>query len=113
MSFDRSRELYERACRTTPGGIHSNVRANWKPVPMFYDRGEGSRVWDADAMMQIFDPFFSTKKAAEHSGTGLGLAIVHGVIKEHEGFLDVTTSAAGTTVCRASDIVYGLAYFSG
>lgn len=50
-----------------------------------------------EAMMQIFEPFFSTKKAAEQSGTGLGLAIVHGVIKEHEGYLDVTSSDAGTT----------------
>jgi glutamate-1-semialdehyde 2,1-aminomutase len=48
MRFDRSRELYERACRTTPGGIHSNVRKIWKPVPMFYDRGRGSHVWDVD-----------------------------------------------------------------
>lgn len=46
--FDRSKELYARACRTTPGGIHSNVRKNWQPVPMFYDRGRGSRVWDVD-----------------------------------------------------------------
>jgi len=29
-------------------GIHSNGRSNWKPHPMFYERGEGSRVWDAD-----------------------------------------------------------------
>ncbi|HSW47425.1 MAG TPA: aspartate aminotransferase family protein [Phycisphaerae bacterium] len=48
MRFDRSHELYERACRSTPGGIHSNVRKNWQPVPMFYARGQGSRVWDAD-----------------------------------------------------------------
>jgi len=48
ISFDDSRRLYERACRTTAGGIHSNVRANWKPHPMFYVRGEGSHVWDAD-----------------------------------------------------------------
>ena len=48
MKFDQSRRLYERACKTTPGGIHSNVRANWQPWPMFYDRGEGSHVWDAD-----------------------------------------------------------------
>jgi len=46
--FDQSRELYERACRTCPGGIHSNVRKNWQPVPMFYVRGEGSHVWDVD-----------------------------------------------------------------
>lgn len=48
MKAERSRELYGRACRTCPGGIHSNVRANWKPVPMFYERGEGSRCWDVD-----------------------------------------------------------------
>ena len=48
MKFDQSRVLYKRACRTAPGGIHSNVRANWQPVPMFYDRGEGSHVWDID-----------------------------------------------------------------
>ena len=48
MRFDKSKELYDRACQTCPGGIHSNVRANWKPQPMFYDRGHGSHVWDAD-----------------------------------------------------------------
>ncbi len=48
MKFDRSKQLLERACKVIPGGISSNVRANWAPHPMFYDRGEGSHVWDAD-----------------------------------------------------------------
>ncbi|MFV2068207.1 MAG: aspartate aminotransferase family protein, partial [Pirellulales bacterium] len=48
MKFDQSQQLYERACRTCPGGIHSNVRKNWNPAPMFYERGEGSHVWDVD-----------------------------------------------------------------
>jgi glutamate-1-semialdehyde 2,1-aminomutase len=48
MKFDNSRSLYERACKTTPGGIHSNVRKNWHPLPLFYDRGKGSRLWDVD-----------------------------------------------------------------
>ncbi|MBI4578268.1 MAG: aspartate aminotransferase family protein [Planctomycetes bacterium] len=48
MKFDVSRELYQRACRTCPGGIHSNVRKAWHPHPMYYDHGRGSRVWDAD-----------------------------------------------------------------
>lgn len=48
MEFERSRTLYQRACRTAPGAIHSNVRANWKPHPMFYERGDGSRMWDVD-----------------------------------------------------------------
>lgn len=48
MQFEKSKQLHERAARTAPGGIHSNVRAAWQPHPMFYDRGSGSRVWDAD-----------------------------------------------------------------
>ena len=47
---------------------------------------------------RIFEPFFSMKKASDRSGTGLGLAIVHGVVKEHDGFVDVTSArGAGTT----------------
>jgi signal transduction histidine kinase/ActR/RegA family two-component response regulator len=46
----------------------------------------------------VFEPFASKKRMSETSGTGLGLAIVHGVIKEHEGFVDVaSTVGVGTT----------------
>jgi DNA-binding LacI/PurR family transcriptional regulator/signal transduction histidine kinase/ActR/RegA family two-component response regulator len=47
---------------------------------------------------RVFEPFFSKKRAGERSGSGLGLAIVHGVVKEHDGFIDVTsTLGKGTT----------------
>ncbi len=48
MNFEQSRQLTERACHTCPGGIHSNVRKNWNPAPMFYERGEDAHVWDVD-----------------------------------------------------------------
>ncbi|HQH72172.1 MAG TPA: aminotransferase class III-fold pyridoxal phosphate-dependent enzyme, partial [bacterium] len=48
MKTDKSQQLLERSRRVIPGGISSNVRANWEPFPLFYERGEGSRVWDAD-----------------------------------------------------------------
>jgi len=46
----RNAELFERACRTIPGGVNSPVRA-FKSVggtPRFLQRAQGPYVWDAD-----------------------------------------------------------------
>jgi CheY-like chemotaxis protein len=53
---------------------------------------------DPQELGRIFEPFFSKKRTGESSGSGLGLAIVHGVVKEHDGFIDVvTTPGKGTS----------------
>lgn len=46
--FARSRALTERARRVLAGGVSSQFRAYTAFHPMFYDRAEGARIWDAD-----------------------------------------------------------------
>jgi glutamate-1-semialdehyde 2,1-aminomutase len=50
MKREKSNELFEKALTLFPGGVNSPVRA-FKSVggsPLFFERGEGSKVWDAD-----------------------------------------------------------------
>jgi len=51
-----------------------------------------------ELLNRVFEPFFSNKTLRDSSGSGLGLSIVRGVVKEHEGYIDVSSEQGrGTT----------------
>jgi glutamate-1-semialdehyde 2,1-aminomutase len=47
ISRDRSKEIYEKYNRISPGGIHSNIRF-FDPHPIYFTRAKGPRIWDVD-----------------------------------------------------------------
>jgi PAS domain S-box-containing protein len=102
--------LYVNAADAMPGGgrlflktkneTHVNIKSNhYRPTPGNYvqltitDSGTGM---DNQILERIFDPFFTTKEMGR--GTGLGLASVYGIIKSHDGYIDVESKKGqGTT----------------
>jgi signal transduction histidine kinase len=94
--------LVGNAIRYTPGGGQVWFRAARSAdrlVLEVADNGIGIPPADRD---RIFDEFYRTPAAREHTrqGTGLGLAIVKAVVAQHSGTIAVAERAGGGTLFR-------------
>ncbi len=84
----------ERGVITIRSGADAAARRVWVEVE---DNGMGIA---RDNLSRIFDPFFTTKPVGK--GTGLGLSLAYGIVRKHQGTLEVSSEVGQGSRFRVS-----------
>jgi signal transduction histidine kinase len=91
--------LVSNAIKFTPKGGQVRVSTGAVDGHVVFevaDSGLGISIAD---QAQLFEPFFRTRRAADHAvpGTGLGLTITKAIVEAHRGSITVESAETGTT----------------
>jgi signal transduction histidine kinase len=76
----------------TPPPDHGGPKGEFFRVDV---RDEGPGI-AKELLPRVFEPFFTTKPVGE--GTGLGLSVAYGIVRDHGGWMSVTSEPGGGTV---------------
>ena len=92
LIFNAIESMPEGGKLTISGGLDDNADMIWLTVA---DNGHGIKPED---LPHIFEPFYSTK--VDGKGVGLGLSMAYGIIREHNGILDVDSKPGEGSVFK-------------
>jgi CheY-like chemotaxis protein len=75
--------------------LDAEARPGWFACLRVSDTGTGM---SPEVLAHVFEPFYTTKEAGK--GTGLGLATVHGIVHQHNGWINVESAVGQGTTFR-------------